>query len=92
MSLTTKDKQKLKAQAHKLKPIVFIGNNGLTENVSKEVNRALNDHELIKMRVMHEDREAKRQLFVDVCEANEAELVQVIGNIGILYRKNKDKR
>lgn len=91
MPLTTKYKQELKGKAHKLKPIVFIGNNGLTEAVNKEIDRALNDHELIKVRITTEDRDMRRELFAGVCEANQAEPVQLIGSIGIIYRKNKDK-
>ncbi len=88
MSLTTKNKQLLKAKAHKLKPIVFIGNNGFTENIKKELERALYDHELIKIRIQETDREAKKALFVDVCESVAAEPIQLIGNIGIIYRKS----
>jgi RNA-binding protein len=91
MSLTPKEKQKLKGLAHKLRPIVFIGHNGLTEAVNKEVDRALNDHELIKMRIQHEDRDIRRELFDEICQLHRAELVQVIGSIGVLYRENTDE-
>jgi RNA-binding protein len=87
MPLTPKIRQQLKAKAHSLKPIVFIGHNGLTEAVNKEVDRALNDHELIKMRITHEDREVRRELFAQICELHHAELVQQIGSIGVLFRK-----
>jgi RNA-binding protein len=89
--LTTKEKQKLKGYAHSLRPIVSIGRNGLTEAVNKEVYRALNDHELIKMRIQHEDRAVRRELFAEVSKIHHAELIQVIGCIGVLYRKNPEK-
>jgi len=88
MALNTKFKQQLKAKAHKLKPIVFIGNNGLTDNVKMEIDRGLTDHELIKIRVQSSDRELKQQLLVEACHATDAELVQCIGGIAVLYRKN----
>lgn len=88
MPLTPKQRQQLKAQAHKLKPIVFIGYQGLTEAVQKEVDRALYDHELIKVRVQVEDRDERRECFSELCTAMQAEPVQLIGNIGIIYRKS----
>lgn len=90
MSLNPKQKQILKAKAHRLKPIVQLGNNGLTENVIKEINRALTDHELIKIRIQSEDREERRSLFNQVAEAAEAQLVQVIGSIGVFYRPKQE--
>lgn len=86
MSLSPKTKQQLKARAHKLKPVIMIGNNGLSAAVNKEIDRALQDHELIKIRILSNDREIRRELFAQLCEANQAELVQMIGNIGVIYR------
>ncbi len=86
MVLTPKQKQHLKAQAHKLKPIVMIGNNGLTENVKKEINRGLEDHKLIKIKFHEKDREVRHALFDEVCEQSGAEKIQLIGGIGIIYR------
>lgn len=89
MPLSSKYKQQLKAQAHKLKPVVMLGNNGLTEAVQNEIERALTDHELIKIRVAIEDRDIRREILHEICQTRQAELVQKIGNIGVLYRKNK---
>ena len=91
MSLSPKSKQQLKAQAHKLKPVVLIGNNGLTDAVTKEIDRALTDHELIKIRIATNDRDLRRALFAELCEATQAELVQTIGMIGVVYRKSDKK-
>jgi RNA-binding protein len=84
--LTSKQKQELKGKAHKLKPIIMIGNKGLSEPVAKEIDRALTDHELIKVRVQGVDRDGKRELLTQICEIVQAELVQHIGNIGVIYR------
>ncbi|MEO8402409.1 MAG: ribosome assembly RNA-binding protein YhbY [Gammaproteobacteria bacterium] len=88
MSLTPKSRQALKAKAHKLKPIVFIGHQGLTDAVKNEVDRALYDHELIKVRIQTEDRETRRGFFADLCSAMKAEGVQMVGKIGIIYRES----
>lgn len=86
--LTPKTRQLLKAKAHKLKPIVFIGNNGLTENVMNEIDRGLTDHELIKIRIQGTDRQDRELLFRNICQQTTAQPVQLIGGIAILYRKN----
>lgn len=89
MSLSTKERQHLKALAHKLKPVILVGSNGVTPAVINEINRALNDHELIKIRVQSQDRELRTQLFEDMRTASGAELVQKIGSIGVFYRKRQ---
>lgn len=91
MKFTTKYKQELKGKAHKLRPIVMVGNNGLSETVNMEIDRALNDHELIKMRINADDRELRRELFAEICQTHHAELIQQIGKIGVIYRKNEEK-
>ena len=90
MSLSTKEKQHLKARAHKLKPVVMVGNNGVTEALTKEINRALDDHELIKIRVQTEDREVRLQILEAIRDTAGAELVQKIGGIGVYYRVNPE--
>jgi RNA-binding protein len=89
MTLTPKQKQQLKAKAHQLKPVVMLGNQGFSAAVQKEMDRALNDHELIKIRIAEKDRDARRELLAEICTTCEAELVQTIGQVGVLYRKNK---
>lgn len=88
MSLNPKSRQALKAKAHKLKPIVMIGDKGLTEAVNKEIDRALNDHELIKVKVSASDRDERAAMTESICTTQSAELVQLIGGIAVLYRKN----
>lgn len=91
MALTPKTRQALKAKAHKLKPVVLIGSNGLTDAVHKEIDRALHDHELIKVRIATTDRELKQAIYSEICAANHAEPVQLIGNMVVIFRKNKDE-
>lgn len=88
--MTPKDRKHLKSLAHKLKPVVLIGNNGVTEAVMKEIDRALTDHELIKIRIYGADRDARREAIDEICGQMSAQLVQVIGNIGVIYRKNQE--
>ena len=87
MSLSTKQKQELKAKAHNLKPVVCISYNGLTENVKKELDSALDTHELIKIRIRNPEREIRQELFIEACEATHAEAIKLIGSIGIIYRQ-----
>jgi RNA-binding protein len=89
MSLIPKIKQQLKGKAHKLKPVILIGKDGVTDAVNKEIDRALQDHELIKIRIQTTDRDLRRELFEQICVANQAEIVQIIGSIGVFYRKNE---
>ena len=90
MPLNSKSRQALKAKAHSLKPVILIGSNGLTDAVHKEIDRALHDHELIKVRIGTNDRELKIAIYEDICAVQHAEPVQLIGKIAVVYRKNKD--
>lgn len=86
MSLTTKQKQQLKGRAHKLKPVIMIGNQGVTPAVIKEIDRALNDHELIKIKMLGANREARQVMANEIAAQSGAEMVQLIGAIGVFYR------
>lgn len=88
-SLNNKQIRFLRAQAHSLKPLVLIGAAGLTDNVINAINQALDDHELIKVRVNAEDRDAKNQIINTIMHQTEASHVQTIGHIGIFYRLNE---
>jgi RNA-binding protein len=82
-------KRELKSQLHALKPIVIIGDNGLTDNVLAEIERALNDHELIKIRLSEAATSEKRdQIAAQICETTRATLIQTIGWIIAIYRKS----
>lgn len=86
--LSTKQAQTLKAQAHHLKPVVLIGDKGLTENVLEEINVALTAHELIKVKINGADRDDRSTMAAEIVKKSEAQLLQIIGRTLILYRKN----
>ena len=90
MSLSNKQKQFLKSKAHPLKPVVLLGANGLTEGVLAEIDQALNDHELIKVKVPEEERELRQQIIATIVAESGAEQVQVIGKTLVLYRPAED--
>lgn len=90
-TLTPKQRQALKAQAHALKPVVMIGQNGLTDAVVREADMALKAHELIKIRVRNDDRDEREQFAQIFCERLNAQLVAHSGKLIILWRKNEDK-
>ena len=90
-TLTPKQRQALKAQAHALKPVVMIGQNGLTDAVVREADMALKAHESIKIRVRNDDRDEREQFAQIFCERLNAQLVAHSGKLIILWRKNEDK-
>lgn len=84
--LTPTDRKTLKARAHALDPVVLIGEAGLTPNVLAEIDRSLDAHELIKVRVPGDDRDERLAVRDRIVEALAAEPVQVIGKLLVLYR------
>ncbi len=89
--LTPAERQALKGRAHRLRPVVLVGAGGLTSPVVAEIDRALKAHELIKIRVMGEDRDARERLLGEVCAATDATPVQHIGKILVIYREQPEK-
>jgi RNA-binding protein len=90
-SLTEKQKHRLRGLGHKLKPVVMIGAAGYTPAVRNELDLSLARHELLKVRVNTGDREARDELIKQLCAETAAQLIQRIGNIALLYRRNPDK-
>ena len=90
MKLSSKIKQQFRASAHSLKPVVMIGNNGLTESVLLEIERALIVHELIKIRINAATSKERDEMIQRICEEHSAELIQTIGHIVVVYRKNEE--
>jgi len=84
------DRKKLKAEAHALKPVVMIGQSGLTDAVLAEIELALDSHELIKVKIRAE-REDRREISEKICLSTGAELIQAIGQIAVIYRLNPGK-
>ncbi len=89
MSLTIAQKKHFRRIGHELSPVVLTGGQGLTEGVLAEVERALEDHELIKVRVNGEDREERAAAMAAIAKQSRAQVVQVIGKIVLLYRPAK---
>ena len=92
MTLTNKQRQYLKGMAHSLKPVVLLGQHGLTEGVLAEIDLALNFHELIKVKVAAEDREVKALIMDAIVRETAAVKVQSIGHILTLYRASEEKK
>jgi len=88
--LTTGERRALKARAHALDPVVRIGNEGLTAAVLTEIGRGLDAHELIKIRMAGEDRDARSDTLRRVCEELGATAVQHIGKILVIYRQRTE--
>ena len=90
MALSEKQRKHLRRLAHPLKPIVMLGNAGLTEAVVAELDRALNDHELVKVSARVGDRAARAAALSALASRTAGELVQQIGNVGVFYRRRKE--
>lgn len=86
IQLNPKERQALKARAHGLKPVVLLGNAGLSGPAMREIDRALTAHELIKVKVPGDDRDERDSLFAEVAEALSAARVQAIGKLLVMYR------
>ncbi len=91
MPLTSAQKRKLRSLAHPLKPVVMLGQAGLTPPVMQEIINALEHHELIKVKVAAGDREERRRLLGHIERDTGSELVQSIGHIGVFYRRHPKK-
>lgn len=88
--MNSANKKKLRAEAHTLKPVVMIGQSGLTAAVLAEIELALNSHELIKVKIRAE-RDDRKLISEKICTDTGAELIQTIGQIAVIYRLNPDK-
>lgn len=92
MALKESQKKHLRGIGHKLKPVVTVGDAGLTEGVLSEFESTITHHELIKVKVRIGDRESRDALIGELATRSGAEVVQRIGNVALLYRENPDKR
>ncbi|BBE10232.1 MAG: putative RNA-binding protein, YhbY family [Glomeribacter sp. 1016415] len=86
LSLTPAKRAALRAQAHALKPVVMIGADGLTEAVVAEIEKNLSAHELIKIRVLGDDRDTRIAIYQDICEQLNAAPIQHIGKLLLIWR------
>ncbi len=84
------ERKKLKARAHALDPIVYLGGKGLTEAVIAEIGRALAAHELIKVRAGGMERDEREAALTEICTKLDAQPVQHIGKVLVLYRQKPE--
>ena len=91
ISLTSAQTRFLRGQAHGLKAILQVGGKGISDTLVEEVSGALEHHELIKVKVAAEDRDARDALIDELVRRTDSALVQRIGNVGVFYRPRKDK-
>jgi RNA-binding protein len=90
--LSSKKRSELRAEAHKLSPVVIIGDKGLTDLVLAEIDRSLKAHELIKVRAATDERDARDLWLESICERLQAHPVQQIGKVFVLFRENPEAR
>ncbi|HKL12060.1 MAG TPA: ribosome assembly RNA-binding protein YhbY [Halanaerobiales bacterium] len=89
--LTGKQRSYLRGKANSLDPYVHIGKEGLNESVYEKIDEVLDDHELVKIRILDNSLEDINEVVNDVCEQLGAERVQVIGNVFIIFRRNMEE-
>jgi RNA-binding protein len=90
MALSEKQKKYLRRLAHPINPVVMLGNAGLTEGVVNELDRALTDHELVKVTARVGARDARDAALQTLATRTRAELVQRVGHVGVFYRRRAD--
>ena len=91
MKLTESQKKFLRGRGHKLRPVVQIGDAGLSDAVLREFAATIAHHELIKVRIRAADREQRDRLIGELCRRGEAQLITRIGNVALLYRPADDE-
>lgn len=92
MELSEAQRKHLRRLGHKLKPVVLIGEAGLSAAVCEEIESALDHHELLKVSVRAGDRESRDRIIGQLCAQSSAELVQRVGNMALLFRANPRKK
>lgn len=92
MALSEAQKKYLRGLGHQLKPVIMIGDSGLTDGVQQEFETAVTHHELIKTSVRVGDRQERDQVIAKLCDDHSVQLVHRIGNMALLYRENPEKK
>lgn len=92
MNITEAQKKHLRGLGHGLKPLIIVGEAGLSESLLAEFESTLTHHELIKVSVRVGDRKARDEIIDKLCTSSSAVLVQRIGNMALLFRRNHDKK
>ena len=89
MSLSTSQTKILRGLAHALKPVVRVGQNGLKDTIFEEIETALDFHELIKVKIAA-DRDEREEMTNEILKKSQAEKVQQIGQVLVLFRRNPE--
>ncbi len=92
IELTPDQRRHLKSLAHHINPVVMIGNNGLTDAVIREIAINLDAHELIKIRILGDDRALREQYLQQICTDLDAAPVQHIGKLLLIYRPSETRK
>lgn len=92
MNLTGKQKNYLRGIAHSKNPIVTIGGKGLSEAVMKEIELALDQHELVKIKLPSNAKAEKVALLAQITTQSNSEPVQLIGRVGVIYRAGEEQK
>jgi RNA-binding protein len=92
MNLSEHQKKYLRGLGHQLKPLIMVGEAGLSESLMAEFESTLEHHELLKVRVRVGDRETRDAIIAQLCADGDAQLIQRIGNVALLYRPNLKKK
>ena len=91
MNLSESQKKFLRGLGHQLKPVVTVGDAGLSNTVMQEFDSTISHHELIKVRVRADSRQSRDALIDDLCRTGAGDLIQRIGNVALIYHSNPDK-
>jgi len=92
MPFTEPQKKHLRGLGHALKPLILIGESGLSDSVRAEFESTLAHHELIKVSVRVGDRKLRDSIIDELCTSSGAVLIQRVGNMALLYRENPEKK
>ena len=92
MKLSEQQKKFLRGRGHQLKPLIMVGDAGLSRSLLAEFESTLEHHELLKVRVRAGDRDTRDEIIASLCQQGRAELVQRIGNVALVYRPNLNKK
>jgi RNA-binding protein len=90
LDITSQERSALRAAAHPLRPVVLIGDRGLSEAVLKEIDLNLDAHHLIKVRVSGEDRDARHAMLEVICDALSCAAIHHLGKTLIIYRPDQE--
>ena len=88
--LSQKQKKRFRTIGHQLKPVVTIAGNGLSDSVVAELVRALNDHELIKIKIYADDRSERSSVLESIVEKTACDVIQTIGGMALIYKAAKE--